>query len=103
MAKTVARGISEDERAAILNSAIANFARDGWTISAVFAGQAVAQRKVSLGGDKFWIAGIFWTVNILLAVFTGGLWLIALIVLYLSRATETVVIAVDEQGNVTTS
>jgi hypothetical protein len=103
MSATEASLVDEDERASILNAVIADYARDGWAISAVFAGQAIAKKKDRLGGNNFWFAGIFWTLNIIVAAVTGGLWLIVLAIIYLTRGTETVVIAVDEYGRFTAS
>jgi hypothetical protein len=98
MSVSEANVVTAAERDAVLNDAIAGFARQGWTISSVFAGQAIAQRRVPLGGYSPWISGIFWFASILLVLVTGGLWLIVLVISYLSRATETTVITVDAHG-----
>ncbi len=91
--------ISATERDAILNDVIAIYARDGYTISGVLSGQAIATRRTPLGSGNFWLNGIFWTAAILLTLFTGGLFLIVLGIMYLTRPTDTTVIRVDEYGN----
>ena len=103
MAETTTGTVSEHDRENALNAAIAEYAREGWTISSVFAGQAVAQRKERVGTDKFWINGIFWTISIILVFVTGGIWLGVIAIWYLTRKNETVVLSVDEAGHVTTS
>jgi hypothetical protein len=100
MSETASGIISADQRAVILNAVIAEYARDGWTISAVFAGQAIAQRKEPLGGTRVWVSSVFWVATILLSLFTGGLFLIVTGIMYLNRGTETVVIRVDDHGGV---
>ena len=100
MAENEASVIDEDERAEILKSVIADYARDGWTITGVFAGQAIAQKKERLGSNNFWVGGIFWTIVVLLVVFTAGLWLIVIVIWYLTLTNETVIIKVDEFGQV---
>jgi hypothetical protein len=100
MSETALGVISADQRAAVLNTVIAEYARDGWTITSVFAGQAIAQRKDPLGGTGFWISLVFWVATILLSLITAGLFLIVTGIMYLNRRTETVVITVDEHGSV---
>jgi hypothetical protein len=98
MTVSEARVVSATERDAILNEATAAFARREWTITSVFAGQAIAQRRIPVGGTTPWISVVFWVASILLTLVTGGLWLIVLVIQYLSRATETTVITVDSYG-----
>jgi hypothetical protein len=100
MSETASDIISADQRADILNAVIAEYARDGWTISGVFAGQAIAQRKEPLGGTRLWVSSVFWVATILLSLITAGLFLIVTGIMYLNRATETVVITVDDRGGV---
>jgi cytoskeletal protein RodZ len=83
-----------------LNAVIADYARDGWTITSVLAGQAVVQKKHRLGSNNFWVGGAFWTIVILLVIFTAGLWLIVIAFWYLTAKTQTVIIRVDERGAV---
>jgi hypothetical protein len=100
MSATASGIISADQRAVLLNAVIAEYARDGWTISGVFAGQAIAQRRDPLGGTGFWISSVFWISTILLSLITAGLFLIVTGIMYLNRGTETVVITVDDRGGV---
>jgi hypothetical protein len=100
MSDTASGVISADERAVVLNALVAEYARDGWTISGVFAGQAIAQRREPLGGTVFWISLVFWIATIVLSLVTGGLFLIVTGIMYLNRATETAVITVDDHGDV---
>jgi hypothetical protein len=95
--------ISDFERDRLLNRAVAAYARQGWTISAIFAGQAIAQRKGPLWGSVVWVNVVFTLVSILLTLVTAGLFLIVLLVMYLNRDTETVIITVDEYGRRTIS
>jgi hypothetical protein len=94
------RVISATDRDAILNDVIAVYAQQGWTISGVLSGQAIAQRRVPVGGYKTWISVIFWFASIVLTLITGGLFLIVIGIMYLTRATDTTVITVDEHGEV---
>ena len=98
MSGTSASTISNAERDEILNSIVADYARDGWTITSVFAGQAVAQKKDRLGSKNFWVGGVFWAIVMVLVIFTAGLWLIVVAFWYLTLKTETVIIRVDEYG-----
>ena len=95
--------VPNSERDRLLNRAVAAYAREGWTISAMFAGQAIAQRKAPLFGTAAWVNVVVTVVSILLTLVTAGLFLIVLLVMYLNRDTETVIIAVDEYGRRTTS
>src|SRR5665213_927652 len=95
--------VSDAERDRILNRAVAAYAREGWTISAIFAGQAIAQRKGPLFGSVAWINVLFTLVCFLLTLLTAGLFLIVLLVMYLNRDSETVIITVDEYGQRTIS
>ena len=102
MSESYLEVISTDRRDDILNRVVAIYAQEGWTISAVYAGQAIAQRRVPLGGYKTWINIIYWVVAILATILSGGLFLLVLLALYLGRATETVIINVDEHGTIST-
>lgn len=95
--------VADSERDRLLNSAVAAYARAGWTISAIFAGQAIAQRKGPLWGSVVWVNVVFTVVSILLTLVTAGLFLIVLLVMYLNRDIETVIITVDEYGQHTIS
>ena len=59
MAAAFTEPFTDAERAVILNRVIARLARQGWQISAVLAGQAIAQRRQSLVGDKRWTIVVF--------------------------------------------
>jgi hypothetical protein len=62
-----------------------------------------AQRKGPLWGSVVWVNVVFTLVSILLTLVTAGLFLIVLLVMYLNRDTETVIITVDEYGRRTIS
>jgi hypothetical protein len=68
--------VADSERDRLLNRAVAAYAREGWTISAIFAGQAIAQRKGSLFGSVVWVNVMLTVVSILLTLVTAGLFLI---------------------------
>lgn len=74
----------------VLNAEIARLASQGWTVSSVSEGQAVLQRKKRIG----------WFWNLLLAVVTGGLWLIVVIVRLINRKVETIIITTTPDGRV---
>jgi hypothetical protein len=95
--------VSDSERDRILNTAVAAYAREGWTISAIFAGQAIAQRKGPLFGSVVWINVVFTLICFLLTIVSAGLFLIVLLVMYLNRDNESVIITVDEYGRRTIS
>jgi hypothetical protein len=80
--------ISESERAAILNGEVAKWARAGWSVQSVMAGQAILQRNTRIG--------LFW--NVLLSIVTAGIWLIVVAYRALNRKQQTMVITVDAYG-----
>jgi hypothetical protein len=100
MLETSASIISDTERDAILNAVMADYATDGWTLTRVIHGEATLQKKDRLGSNNFWVGGIFWTIAILLVIFTAGLWLVVIVLWYLTLKTRTVIIRVDEHGAV---
>jgi hypothetical protein len=79
-----------DTRADALNAEVARYASRGWTVSSVSAGQAVLTRKKKIG---FWL-------NAILALFTGGLWLIVVLVRVVNRKVENVIVTVDAAGKI---
>lgn len=90
MTNTSVTALTAEQRAAVLNDAVANAARKGWTVSSVGDAQAVLQRKKRIG--------VFW--NTLLSILTGGIWLIVVVVKLVNRQIETSIIRVDAYGNV---
>jgi hypothetical protein len=90
--------IDDTERDEILNALVEDYATDGWTITRVVHGEATFQKKDRLGSNSFWVGGIFWTITILLVIFTAGLWLVVIVVWYLTLKTRTVSIKIDEYG-----
>jgi hypothetical protein len=95
--------VTDSERDRLLNRAVAAYAKEGWTISAIFAGQAIAQRKGPIFGSVPWVNVLFTVICVLLTLLTAGLFLIPLLIMYLNREIETVVLTVDEYGQRTTS
>lgn len=85
--------MSAETRAQILNSEIADYARRGWNVQSIAAGQAVLSRNKRMG----------WFWNLILVLITGGLWLIYVIYRALNRKQETLVITVDPDGRVRTT
>lgn len=82
--------LSDEARAAILNREVAKHAQQGWTVQAVTPGQAVLGKNKRIG----------WFWNILLALVTGGLWLIVVLIRVINRKKNTLVITVDPYGKV---
>jgi hypothetical protein len=82
--------LPEATRTALLNDAVASYARAGWTVNSVAGGQAVLSRKKRIG----------WFWNLILTLITGGLWLIVVIIRVVNRKILTVILTVDEAGNV---
>lgn len=88
-----ADAMSADSRAQLLNAEIATYARRGWNVQSIAAGQAVLSRNKRIG----------WFWNLILVVITAGLWLIYVIYRALNRKQETLIITVDEYGRVRTA
>ena len=82
--------LSSEARTEVLNDEVARYARKGWTVNSVQGSQAVLSRKKKIG---FWI-------NALLALITGGLWLIVVLVRVINRKVESLIINVDAYGKV---
>ncbi len=80
--------ISPERRTALLNAEVARLAAQGWTVSTVSGDQGILQRKKRIG----------WFWNTILALLTGGLWLIVVIVRVVNRKIETIVVNVDASG-----
>jgi hypothetical protein len=89
-ATTAPAPLSSEAITATLNAEVARLASKGWTVNSVAGSQAVLQRKKRIG--------VFW--NLLLAILTGGLWLIVVIVRLVNRKIETRVLTVDAFGKV---
>jgi hypothetical protein len=82
--------LTDAARTEILNQAVAGYARDGWTVNSVAGFQAVLSRKKRIG----------WFWNLILALVTGGLWLIVVIIRVVNRKILTAVLSVDAYGRV---
>lgn len=78
------------EQEIALTDALKRATKQGWTVASVSGGRAVLQRKKRIG----------WLVNGILAVLTGGLWLIVIIVRLVNRKIETQILTVDAYGKV---
>lgn len=79
-----------DQRNQILSQEVSKYALSGWGVASTTSTQAVLQRKKRIG----------WFWNIILALITGGLWLIVVLIRVVNRKIETLVITVDEYGRV---
>lgn len=82
--------MSEEARAQLLNAEVAKYAKRGWTVETVAAGQAVLTKNKRIG----------WFWNLILVILTGGLWLIYVVYRALNRKKLTAIITVDAYGNV---
>lgn len=82
------RPIPAEQRDALLNAEVARLASQGWTVSSVSGGQGIVQRKKRIG----------WFWNTILAIVTGGLWLIVVVIRVVNRKIETRVVTVDAAG-----
>jgi hypothetical protein len=85
--------LSEDLRAQILNTEVAKYAKNGWTVETASGGQAVLSKNKRIG----------WFWNLVLVIITGGLWLIYVIYRALNRKKLTAIITVDPYGKVRTA
>lgn len=84
--------LSDDSRAQVLNAEVARYAKRGWTVQTVNAGQAVLSKVRRMG----------WFWNLILVLLTGGLWLIYVVYRALNRKFDTLIITVDQYGTVRT-
>lgn len=82
--------LPEATRTQLLNDEVARWAKRGWTVETVSAGQAVLSKNKRIG----------WFWNLILVLLTGGLWLIYVVYRALNRKKLTAIITVDEYGNV---
>ena len=90
MTNTTDATLSTEARAEVLNAEVAKQAAKGWTVNSVSGGQAVLSRKTKIG---FWL-------NAILALITGGIWLIVVLVKVINRKVETLIVTVDAFGKV---
>jgi hypothetical protein len=86
------QALSEDARTQILNAEVARYAKRGWTVHNVNAGQAVLSKQRRMG----------WFWNLILVLLTGGLWLIYVVYRALNRKRDTLIIRVDQFGDIRT-
>jgi len=85
---TASTPVSPEHRTALLNAEVARLASQGWTVSSVSGDQGIVQRKKRIG----------WFWNTILAIVTGGLWLIVVAIRVVNRKIETRVVTVDAFG-----
>lgn len=71
-----------------LDAAVADYVTRGWAVESRSANQAVMARKSTIG----------WFWNTLLALFTGGLWLIVVAYRVINRKVYRVVLTFDGIG-----
>ncbi|WP_251450886.1 hypothetical protein [Microbacterium sp. Marseille-Q6648] len=88
--RSVPAPLDDAARTQVLNSVVAQYARDGWSVETNAGFQAVVTKLVRMG----------WFWNTVLVIVTGGLWLIYLIYRALNRKRATVVLTVDQYGNI---
>lgn len=84
-------GLREEERRAILDRAVAKYVENGYMVQANTGRQAVVVKRQRLNVP----------LNLLLALFTGGVWLIFLAVRLTNWPTDRVVLTVNDQGDLT--
>jgi len=90
MSNTTDASLSTEARAEILNGEVARYASKGWTVNSMQGSQAVLSRKRKIG--------FMW--NAILALLTGGLWLIVVLVRVINRKVENLVLNVDAFGKI---
>ena len=73
----------------MLDQAVAEHVNKGWAIESRSATQVTLTKKSRIG----------WFWNIVLSVFTGGLWLIVVIYKLVNRKVERRVLTADAAGN----
>lgn len=82
--------LDDAQRGAVLNAEVARLARDGYTVESNANMQAVLVKVRRMG----------WFWNTVLVIVTAGLWLIYVIYRALNRKKDTVILTVDQYGNV---
>jgi hypothetical protein len=82
------RRLTDEERRSILDRAVTRYVEHGYTVRSNTGRQAVVAKQQSVNVP----------LNLVLAILTGGFWLILLAIRLLNRPTDLVVLSVDETG-----
>jgi hypothetical protein len=80
--------LTPGERRAILDRAVARFVRNGYTVESNTGTQAVVAKRQRIS----------WLPNILLAIVTGGLWLVVLAIKLIDWPRDRAVLTIDASG-----
>jgi hypothetical protein len=80
--------LSDEERRSILDRAVTKYVQHGYTVRSNTGRQAVVAKRQSVNVP----------LNLVLAILTGGFWLILLAIRLLNWPTDLVVLSVDESG-----
>ena len=80
--------LSDEERRSILDRAVTKYVQHGYSVRSNTGRQAVVAKRQSVNVP----------LNLVLAILTGGFWLILLAIRLLSWPTDLVVLSVDESG-----
>ena len=85
---TARRRLSDEERRAVLDRAVTKYVQHGYTVRSNTGRQAVVAKRQSVNVP----------LNAVLAILTGGFWLVLLAIRLLKWPTDLVVLSVDETG-----
>ena len=80
--------LTDDERRSILDRAVTKYVQHGYRVRSNTGRQAVVAKRQSVNVP----------LNAVLAILTGGFWLILLAIRLLNWPTDRVVLSVDESG-----
>jgi hypothetical protein len=83
-----ARALTDAERRAVLDRAVTRYVQHGYTVRSNTGRQAVVTKRQRVSV----------LLNLLLALLTGGLWLIVLALRLLNWPTDRVVLTVEDSG-----
>lgn len=89
LATTGRRRLSDADRRSILDRAVTKYAQHGYSVVSNTGRQAVVSKRQRVNVP----------VNALLALLTGGLWLVVLALRLLNRPVDRVVLTVDDSGD----
>lgn len=85
---TARRPLTDEERRSILDRAVTKYVERGYSLRSNTGRQAVVAKRQSVNVP----------LNLVLAILTGGFWLILLAIRLLNWPTDVVVLSVDESG-----
>lgn len=88
MSEWSARPLTDAERRAVLDRAVTRYVQHGYTVRSNTGRQAVVTKRQRVSV----------LLNLLLALLTGGLWLIVLALRLLNWPTDRVVLTVEDSG-----